>query len=486
MSGFSFGTPTTQAGAKPVMPSFGGFGSTQIPSSTAAPAPAFSFGTPTTNTVTTIASGFTFGSSVTSSANAPAATVAAQTAFNFPSFSSKSTTQSPLFGSVPTGASAATVAPSSGAQTSSPFGSFAPATTTSSAGGFAFNLSSKPAASTTAASTGLSFGTSSKGAVSIAGSSAFTFGLNQTQSSNAGAAPFTIPTASIAQTTSSGLIVSSTTTGPSSGALSLGAQKTEVASSVATSTNAASGTVSFSGLVKPVDTTAKTSAVATTTTAATSVSTSTGGIAQQLPATFTYRQLEEMVNKWTYELDEQSRSFGAELNRLNKADGVLIANADKISDLHAKVEACKAGQARIEQELEFVESQQRTLEDLLEQLEQAAADLPPSQQHADAEREAIFQMCINTDLELGQLLSELREMAERVNAVTAELEPRMESSSGLASSTASTSGSDGGIDKTGNVIGQVTRILNSHMHSLSWLSQNTQELMEKMKFLNTA
>lgn len=34
---------------------------------------------------------------------------------------------------------------------------------------------------------------------------------------------------------------------------------------------------------------------------------------------------------------------------MNKADGVLIANAEKITDLHAKVEACKAGQSRIEQ-----------------------------------------------------------------------------------------------------------------------------------------
>lgn len=114
----------------------------------------------------------------------------------------------------------------------------------------------------------------------------------------------------------------------------------------------------------------------------------------------------------------------------------------------------------------------------MEPLEQAAADLPPSQQHADAEREAIFQMCINTDLELSQLLSELREMAERVNAVTADLEPGVESSNGLASATASNSGSDGGgIDKTSNVIGQVTRILNSHMHSLSWLSQNTRRFI---------
>ena len=131
--------------------------------------------------------------------------------------------------------------------------------------------------------------------------------------------------------------------------------------------------------------------------------------------------------------------------------------------------------------MEFVESQQRTQEDLLEPLEQAAADLPPSQQHADAEREAIFQMCINTDLELGQLLGELREMAERVNAVTADLESTTttaapaEGSGSTAGAGIDGEGLSGVTDKTNNVIGQVTRILNSHMHSLSWLSQNTRK-----------
>lgn len=131
-----------------------------------------------------------------------------------------------------------------------------------------------------------------------------------------------------------------------------------------------------------------------------------------------------------------------------------------------------------------MESQQRTLEDLLEPLEQAAADLPPSQQHADAEREAIFQMCINTDLELSQLLGELREMAARVNAVTADLESTTTTSvvgaaDGVSGTTMGVGGDGDGLkgapDKTTNVIGQVTRILNSHMHSLTWLSQNTRE-----------
>lgn len=128
-----------------------------------------------------------------------------------------------------------------------------------------------------------------------------------------------------------------------------------------------------------------------------------------------------------------------------------------------------------------MESQQRALEDLLEPLEAAATELPPSQQHADAEREAIFQMCINTDLELGQLLGELREMAERVNSITNDLSSTTSTKEGQNQQQQTVVGSGDDSKAGGNVIGQVTRILNSHMHSLNWLNQNTRKSIDKDK-----
>ncbi|KAF8563295.1 hypothetical protein P879_09701, partial [Paragonimus westermani] len=72
-------------------------------------------------------------------------------------------------------------------------------------------------------------------------------------------------------------------------------------------------------------------------------------------------------------------------------------------------------------ELDFIEGQQRELENLLEPLERAANELPPGQLHSDFEREAIFQLATNVDLELGQLLSDLREMADQVNATSSNV-----------------------------------------------------------------
>nr|CDS30516.1 WD repeat domain containing protein 83 [Hymenolepis microstoma] len=419
MSGFSFGTPTTQAGAKPTGLNLPSFGNTQAPNNSA---PSFSFGSPSNTSVNPAKPAFPF---VTSSAPSGSVTASSQPAFGFSSSSNKTSAQSTPFFALSSNSTATT------ASTTSSLSSLVPTTITTSSTGFDFGNSSKT-------STNLSFVTSAAAAAATttsstsASSSGFSFGLTSSQPS----------TTAISTTTS--VTASGSTT-----SLTFGTQKTGIALTTTTPSlsTSAFGPFSLGNLVtKPSDSSA---AVSNSTLAPASA------VSQpSAPSTYTYRQLEELVNKWTYELDEQSRNFESELCRLNKADALLIANADKISDLHAKVEACKAGQYRIDQELEFVESQQRALEDLLEPLEQAVSDLLPSQQHADAEREAIFQMCINTDLELGQLLSELREMAERVNAVTAELEPGIESH--FPSSSNSTSTSDN-LDKNNNVIGQLAQ-----------------------------
>uniref|UniRef100_A0A5K3FBP1 Nsp1_C domain-containing protein n=1 Tax=Mesocestoides corti TaxID=53468 RepID=A0A5K3FBP1_MESCO len=445
MSGFSFGTPTTSVSSKPSGFSFGLLGTGQNATTAS---PSFSFGSATT-TASTVSSSFSLGTPVATT-NATSTTATLRPGFGLPALGNNPTTTST---SVPgIGISSGLSTPAAPA-----FGTQATTSTTSAAKSmFGFGLDSKPAV-TTASTAVVSFAAPAT-TVAAPVTSNFAFGSRPTSTSVAttAAAPAT-SSISFAATTAA---ISGTTT--TTGVLNFGGSTTT--------------TPSFSLDTAKFATTNSPAVASTTSTTSVPVSSAAQPSAN---TSLTYRQLEDMVNKWTYELDEQSRNFSVELKQLNTADRVLTANAEKISDLHAKIEACKAGQSRIEQELEFVESQQRILEDLLEPLEQAAADLPPSQQHADAEREAIFQVCINTDLELGQLLGELKEMAERVNAVTADLE--------------SATGGDGdgvvlagSTDKTTNVIGQVTHILNSHMHSLNWLNQNTQELMEKMKFLSAS
>lgn len=125
-------------------------------------------------------------------------------------------------------------------------------------------------------------------------------------------------------------------------------------------------------------------------------------------------------------------------------------------------------------ELDFIEGQQRELETLLEPLERAANELPPGQLHSDFEREAIFQLATNVDLELGQLLSDLREMADQVNATSSRVTLPV-SAAGDADSRKNADGLNRTGDDGSGVVHQVTRILNCHMHSLNWIHQNTRE-----------
>ncbi|VDQ09864.1 unnamed protein product [Trichobilharzia regenti] len=149
--------------------------------------------------------------------------------------------------------------------------------------------------------------------------------------------------------------------------------------------------------------------------------------------------------------------------------------------------------------MDFIEGQQRELESLLEPLERAVNELPPGHLHSDYEREAIFQLATNVDLELGQLLSDLREIADQTNSTTASSAVTVlnnNNSSGASSTVAGGSAinsvnslddskkdnittNNNGKKSSGNnsadVMNQITRILNCHMHSLNWIHHNTRK-----------
>lgn len=177
-----------------------------------------------------------------------------------------------------------------------------------------------------------------------------------------------------------------------------------------------------------------------------------------------------------------------EAERISQWDQTLMSNGEKIATLYEKVDACKQEQAQLEQELDFIDGHQKELEKLLETLERTANELPPGQLHSDFEREAIFQLATNVDLELSQLLSDMREMADQVNATTSKVSGGAVVSRGTIDSKAKDGISKvaSGVSQSEEGIGamhQVTRILNCHMHSLNWIHQNTQELMERVKIL---
>lgn len=67
-------------------------------------------------------------------------------------------------------------------------------------------------------------------------------------------------------------------------------------------------------------------------------------------------QLEESINKWTLDLEEQEKVFVNQATQINAWDKLLITNGEKIVTLNQEVERVKIEQQQLEHELDYVVS----------------------------------------------------------------------------------------------------------------------------------
>ncbi|XP_069800358.1 nucleoporin-62 C-terminal-like protein isoform X2 [Dendropsophus ebraccatus] len=411
----------------------------------------FSFGAPRT-TAPTAGTGFTFGGST------PAVP---STGFTF-----GTTTQAP----------ASTTTPST--QTSQPSGLFSfstPVTSATPAPGFSFGAQPTSATSSgglvlgsTAPKLGLggvtqpSSGTSLSGAAQAPG---FTFATaiaqpNSAPASTGGGFSFTgaVVTTSLPSTTATitatthaasntvqtpGTVLGSTTSS-ASGTLGLGSSLTTSTASLfsITPTTSASATLASkpqtTGVVQSI---------------------TTGGSAPvSTPAVMTYNQLETLINKWSLELEDQEKHFIQQATQVNAWDRTLIHNGERITALHREMEKVKLDQKRLDQELDFILSQQKELEDLLTPLEESVKEQSGTiyLQHADEEREKTYKLAENIDAQLKRMAQDLKEVIEHLNTTA-------------------------GPGDASNPLQQICKILNAHVDSLQWIDQNSALLQRKVE-----
>ncbi|XP_057285599.1 nuclear pore glycoprotein p62-like [Pezoporus wallicus] len=475
-AGFSFGTAATssaapaasvfQLGSNAPKLNFGGsaatpatgitggfaFGSsapTSTPSSQAAAPSGFTFGTPGTSTTAQsgTTAGFTFSSGTTTQAGAANPSIGAAAPQTAPTGLS--------FGAAP--AAAATSAATLGAATQSA----APFSLGGQSTGLNFGSLTSAAASSAPTAT-LTTSTSSGPALSFGAK----IGVTSTSATTASTSTTSVlgstgPTL-FASVASSSAPASSTTTGlslgaPSTGTASLGTLgfglKAPGTTSAAT-TSTAAGTTTASGFalnLKPLTTTGATGAV--TSTAAITTTTSTSA-----PPVMTYAQLESLINKWSLELEDQEKHFLHQATQVNAWDQMLIENGEKISSLHREVEKVKLDQKRLDQELDFILSQQKELEDLLTPLEESVKEQSGTiyLQHADEERERTYKLAENIDAQLKRMAQDLKDIIEHLNT-------------------------SGGPADTSDPLQQICKILNAHMDSLQWIDQNSAVLQRKVE-----
>nr|5C3L_C Chain C, Nucleoporin Nup62 [Xenopus laevis] len=144
------------------------------------------------------------------------------------------------------------------------------------------------------------------------------------------------------------------------------------------------------------------------TAAATGISTATA---------MTYAQLENLINKWSLELEDQEKHFLQQATQVNAWDRTLMQNGERITTLHREMEKVKLDQKRLDQELDFILSQQKELEDLLTPLEESVKEQSGTiyLQHADEEREKTYKLAENIDAQLKRMAQDLKEVIEHLN-----------------------------------------------------------------------
>lgn len=168
---------------------------------------------------------------------------------------------------------------------------------------------------------------------------------------------------------------------------------------------------------------------------------------QTTNSTLTFKILEDYVNKWMNSLDSHEKDFLSQATQLNALDKLMIENGDKIVDLSSEVDRLNCEQDQLEQELNFLYSQQTDLEGSIKKLEDGIEQMPTiPQQHCDTSRIEMYKLLIEVDNQLRSQSGELREVIKRLNSTNVDMN---------------------------DPIMQINKILNAHMDSLNWIEENT-------------
>ncbi|XP_020320243.2 nuclear pore glycoprotein p62 [Oncorhynchus kisutch] len=357
------------------------------------------------------------------------------------------------------------------------------ATTQMMGGGFSFGAAKVQAAPTVTAGGGFSFGNSAPATLSLGNQST---GLNSVAPASRaaptttqgggfafGGKPSATPAPAVTASATQASLGSSLFAVPASTTAVTGFLGAAPTSAAPAATSAAGNTLGF--MLKPLGAvTATTTASAGTgfslgmkpagatgigsTVPITGIATTITTVTASAPPVMSYTQLEGLINKWSLELEDQERHFLQQATQVNAWDRTLVENGEKITSLHREMEKVKLDQRRLDQELDFILSQQKELEDLLSPLEESVKEQSGTiyMQNADEERERTYKLAENVDAQLKRMSQDLKEIIEHLNT------------------------SCGPAD-TSDPLQQICKILNAHMDSLQWIDQNSVLLQRRVE-----
>ena len=119
----------------------------------------------------------------------------------------------------------------------------------------------------------------------------------------------------------------------------------------------------------------------------------------------------------------------------------------KIIEISSDINRINNDQDQLEQDLNFIFSQQNDLEQAIKKLESEIEQMPMiPQQVSDTSRIEMYRLLIEVDTQLKSTSLDLRDIIKRLNDTNVNMN---------------------------DPITQISKILNAHMNSLSWIEENT-------------
>ncbi|XP_045154514.1 nucleoporin-62 C-terminal-like protein [Echinops telfairi] len=130
----------------------------------------------------------------------------------------------------------------------------------------------------------------------------------------------------------------------------------------------------------------------------------------------TARNLEDMINDWNLEQEDSEKPFTLQPTQVNTWNCAPTEN-DQTIPVPGEAEKVKLNPRRLENELDFILTQQKELEDLLIPLEASVTHQSGFGylQHTDAQREWIYKLAETIEAQLKHIAQDLKDIIEYLN-----------------------------------------------------------------------
>ncbi|KGK40061.1 hypothetical protein JL09_g843 [Pichia kudriavzevii] len=199
------------------------------------------------------------------------------------------------------------------------------------------------------------------------------------------------------------------------------------------------------------------------------------------------KNMEDLITKWTNQLSLSSKTFESYSEKINEWDRTLVKSSDAVSKLYNDTIQCEQKQEKIDQTLAYIEKQQDELDRLLTSYEKQSDKLLASIEKSaavpgnslsninnketnDESREKAYKLAEMLESRLDSLGANFSSLVGEVNEVSDNF------NKSLLSSEAPEDGEQ--------TLNDILKLLNNHMESLNWISENEKNLKAKLEKLS--